>query len=64
VPFIFKGLVDTLSETSQGSAAAAAAAGDAVAGGMPPEAAVAVPFAMVLGYGIARSTASGAQEVR
>lgn len=65
VPFIFKNLVDTLSETSQASAAAAAAAtGDAVAGGMPPEATVAVPFAMVLGYGIARSTASGAQEVR
>lgn len=63
MPFIFKGLVDTLSETSQAAAAAAAATGEAVAGGAPPEAAVAVPFAMVMGYGIARSTASGAQEV-
>lgn len=56
MPFIFKGLVDTLGETSQ----AAAAAG---LGGAPLEAAAAVPFALVLGYGIARSTASGAQEV-
>lgn len=63
MPFIFKGLVDTLGETSQAAAAAAVATGEAVAGGAPPEAAVAVPFAMVLGYGIARSTASGAQEV-
>ncbi|CAN0216583.1 unnamed protein product, partial [Ectocarpus fasciculatus] len=66
VPFIFKGLVDTLGETSQAATAAAAAAtGDAVvAGGVSPEAAVAVPVSMVLGYGIARSTASGAQELR
>ena len=65
MPFIFKGLVDTLGETSREAAAAAAAAtGEAVAGGAPVEAAVAVPFAMVLGYGIARTTASGAQEVR
>lgn len=66
MPFIFKGLVDTLGETSQAAAAAAAATGEAVAGGAPasPEAAVAVPFAMVMGYGIARCTASGAQEVR
>ncbi|CBN75449.1 iron-sulfur clusters transporter atm1, mitochondrial precursor [Ectocarpus siliculosus] len=65
VPFIFKGLVDTLGETSRVAAAAAAATGDAVvAGGVSPEAAVAVPVSMVLGYGIARSTASGAQELR
>ncbi|CAN0491884.1 unnamed protein product, partial [Ectocarpus sp. 12 AP-2014] len=65
VPFIFKGLVDTLGETSRAAAEAAAATGDAVvAGGVSPEAAVAVPMSMVLGYGIARSTASGAQELR
>lgn len=64
MPFIFKGLVDTLGETSKEAAAAAVTAtGEAVAGGAPVEAAVAVPFAMVLGYGIARSTASAAQEV-
>lgn len=57
MPFIFKNLVDTLSDTSQ-------AAAEAGLTGVPLEAAAAVPFAMVLGYGIARSTASGAQEVR
>lgn len=57
MPFIFKNLVDTLSNTSQ-------AAAEAGLTGAPLEAAAAVPFAMVLGYGIARSTASGAQEVR
>lgn len=57
MPFIFKNLVDALGETSQ----AAAAAG--LEGAAPLDASVTVPFAMVLGYGIARSTASGAQEV-
>lgn len=56
VPFIFKDLVDTLGETSQAMAAAGLE-------GAPLEASAAVPFAMVLGYGIARSSASGAQEV-
>lgn len=65
VPFIFKNLVDTLSQTSQATTAAAAAE-VATSGGLSGpalEAASAVPFAMVLGYGIARTTASGAQEV-
>lgn len=64
VPFIFKNLVDTLSETSKATIATAEAA--ATTGGLSGpalEAASAVPFAMVLGYGIARTTASGAQEV-
>lgn len=56
VPFIFKNLVDTLGRTSE----AAVAIG---LDGATLEAAAAVPFAMVLGYGIARTTASGAQEV-
>ena len=56
VPFIFKNLVDTLGETSQTAAAAGLA-------GAPLEVSVAVPVALVLGYGIARSAASGAQEV-
>lgn len=58
VPFIFKDLVDSLSETTQAAAAVAAT------GGVPLEAGVGVPVALVLGYGIARSTASGATEVR
>ncbi|CAM9878675.1 unnamed protein product [Ascophyllum nodosum] len=57
VPFIFKNLVDTLGETSQTAAAAGLA-------GAPLEVSVAVPVALVLGYGIARSAASGAQELR
>ena len=64
VPFIFKNLVDTLGETSKATITTAEAA--ATAGGLSGpalEAASAVPFAMVLGYGIARTTASGAQEV-
>lgn len=59
VPFIFKDLVDTLSESSQAASAAAMATA-----GSPSDAIVAVPIALVLGYGIARSTASGATEVR
>ncbi|CAN0107474.1 unnamed protein product, partial [Discosporangium mesarthrocarpum] len=71
VPFIFKDLVDSLSETSRVAATVveAGAAEAAVTGAVATDAAalepmVAVPLGLVIGYGVARSTAAGAQEVQ
>jgi ATP-binding cassette, subfamily B (MDR/TAP), member 7 len=53
VPFIFKNLVDQLNAIDPSAAATAAT-----------DPYVAVPVGLVLGYGLARSTASGFQELR
>ncbi|KAG5183176.1 iron-sulfur clusters transporter atm1, mitochondrial precursor [Tribonema minus] len=53
VPFIFKNLVDNLNSVDPAATAAVAA-----------DPWTAVPIALVLGYGLARSTASGFQELR
>jgi ATP-binding cassette, subfamily B (MDR/TAP), member 7 len=59
VPFIFKNLVDKLTAVDATASAAAASAAAAAADPL-----TAVPLALVLGYGLARSTASGLQELR
>ena len=76
VPFIFKDIVEELTRATEGSAGAASSIGgkaadaflssgaaDVVAAGAV-DPATALPFAMVVGYGVARSGAAGLQELR
>ena len=58
VPFIFKHLVDSVAPANAAELAAAAAAVGS------PDIVVGVPAALVVGYGLARSTAYGMQEMR
>ncbi|CAM9877989.1 unnamed protein product [Phaeothamnion confervicola] len=64
VPFIFKHLVDGLTAVSPQIAESRVADMAAAAGAATTDPMVAVPVALVLGYGVARSTAAGFQELR
>lgn len=72
MPFLFKHIVDSLSTAGDAGAAAVAAAQAATAAAAASvsvdplvlTAAVAVPTSLLLGYGLARATAEGANQLR
>ena len=64
VPFFFKSIVDTLSVGSATATSALAAADAALAPVTGAPLSVSVPFAMLIGYGIARASSTGFNELR
>ena len=66
VPFLFRNLVDTLTESQQNisSTGLISSTGTTIGFDIDPSMMASVPIALVMSYGIARASASGMQELR